>query len=46
MGRKWTGIGAGAGALLPVGLMVALGLGLIGAILWGLGQLLNFLTSL
>ncbi len=43
---KWTGIGAGAGALLPVGLMLALGLGLIAAVFWGLGHLLNFLTSL
>lgn len=43
---KWTGIGAAAGALLPVGLVVALGVGIIAAILWGLGQLLNLLTSL
>jgi hypothetical protein len=42
---EWTGIGAGAGALLPVGLMLGVGLGMIAAILRGLGQLLNFLTS-
>lgn len=43
---KWTGIGAAAGALLPVGLVVALGLGMIAAVFWGLGLLLNFLTNL
>lgn len=43
---KWTGIGAVAGALLPVGLVVAVGLGLMAVVLWGLGMLLNFLTSL
>ena len=43
---KWTGIGTAVGAALPVGLVLALGLGLIAAILWGLGLLLNFLTSL
>lgn len=43
---KWTGIGAAAGALLPVGLVLAVGLGIIAAILWVLGQLLGVLTSL
>lgn len=42
---KWTEIGAAAGALLPVRLVVVVGLGIIGAVLWALGQLLNRLTS-
>jgi hypothetical protein len=42
---EWTGIGAVGGAVLPFALVAALGLGLLAAILWGLGQLLNLLTS-
>lgn len=43
---KWTGIGAVAGAALPIARVVAVCLGVLAAILWGLGQLLNFLTGL
>jgi hypothetical protein len=43
---KWTGVGAGAGALLPTAFIVALGLALIVGVLVGLGYLLDFLTKL
>lgn len=43
---KWTGIGAGGGALVPAALIAGASAALLFGIFWALGLLLNFLSGL
>lgn len=42
---KWAGIGAAGGALTPTAVIVGVCVAILGAILWGLGLLLNLLAG-